>query len=82
MVVDRGQQVAALRGREKVFGDAHNGLFLAAPRRTGKSTFLQADLMPALEAAGAVPTTSEAILFEWCGTASHPQFQAVRKLVL
>lgn len=44
---------AALRG-EKVFGDAHNGLFLAAPRRTGKSTFLQADLKPALEAAGAV----------------------------
>lgn len=45
--------VAALRG-ETVFGDAHNGLFLAAPRRTGKSTFLQADLKPALEAAGAV----------------------------
>lgn len=45
--------VAALRG-ENVFGDAHNGLFLAAPRRTGKSTFLQADLKPALEAAGAV----------------------------
>jgi hypothetical protein len=33
---------------------AHNGLFLAAPRRTGKPTFLQADLKPALEAAGAV----------------------------
>ena len=45
--------VAALRG-QAVFGDAHNGLFLAAPRRTGKSTFLQADLEPALQAAGAV----------------------------
>jgi hypothetical protein len=45
--------VAALRG-QAVFGDAHNGLFLAAPRRTGKSTFLQADLKPALEGAGAV----------------------------
>lgn len=45
--------VAALRG-QTVFGDAHNGRFLAAPRRTGKSTFLQADLKPALEAAGAV----------------------------
>lgn len=44
--------VAALRGRA-VFGDAHNGLFLAAPRRTGKSTFLQTDLRPALERAGA-----------------------------
>ncbi|MCU0868437.1 MAG: ATP-binding protein, partial [Burkholderiales bacterium] len=37
-----------------MFGDAHNGLFLAAPRRTGKSTFLQGDLQPALEKAGAV----------------------------
>ena len=30
-----------------------SGLFLAAPRRTGKSTFLKADLLPALEGAGA-----------------------------
>lgn len=35
-----------------VFGDAQNGLFLAAPRRTGKSMFLQYDLRPALESAG------------------------------
>ncbi|MBL0944814.1 MAG: ATP-binding protein [Hydrogenophaga sp.] len=45
------QLVEALLGKA-VFGDAHNGLFLAAPRRTGKSTFLQADLKPALERAG------------------------------
>lgn len=44
---------AALQGKT-FLGDAHNGLFLAAPRRTGKSTFLQADLRPALEAAGVV----------------------------
>jgi hypothetical protein len=30
--------VAALRG-QAVFGDAHNGLFLAAPRRTGSPPF-------------------------------------------
>jgi nicotinamidase-related amidase len=35
-----------------------------------------------LEGAGAVLTTSEAVLFEWCRSAEHPQFQAVRKLVL
>lgn len=29
------------------------GLFLAAPRRTGKSTFVRQDLVPALEASGA-----------------------------
>ncbi len=34
-----------------------------------------------LEAAGAVPVTSEALLFEWCRTAAHPQFQAIRQLV-
>lgn len=32
---------------------ARSGLFLAAPRRTGKSTFLREDLMPALESRGA-----------------------------
>jgi nicotinamidase-related amidase len=35
-----------------------------------------------LEASGAVLTTSEAVLFEWCRSAEHPQFQAVRRLVL
>lgn len=45
------QLVDALLGKA-IFGDAHNGLFLAAPRRTGKSTFLQADLQPALERSG------------------------------
>jgi AAA domain len=45
------QLVQALQGRS-LLGDAHNGLFLAAPRRTGKSTFLQGDLAPALQQAG------------------------------
>lgn len=41
----------ALRGKALV-SDAPNGLFLAAPRRTGKSTFLQGDLKPQLERDG------------------------------
>lgn len=45
------QLLEALQGKA-LLGDAHNGLFLAAPRRTGKSTFLQSDLRPALQAAG------------------------------
>lgn len=45
--------VIALQGKAG-FSDAYNGLFLAAPRRTGKSTFLQADLKPRLERAGVV----------------------------
>lgn len=43
--------VHQLQGKT-AFGDAHNGLFLAAPRRTGKTTFLRGDLCPALEKAG------------------------------
>jgi nicotinamidase-related amidase len=35
-----------------------------------------------LESSGAILTTTEAVLFEWCRSAEHPQFQAVRKLVL
>lgn len=35
-----------------------------------------------LEAAGAVPTTAEAVAFEWVGDAAHPQFKAVSKLVI
>jgi hypothetical protein len=36
------------------FSDAHNGVFLASPRRTGKSTFFQIELKPALEKEGVV----------------------------
>lgn len=35
-----------------------------------------------LEAAGVIPTTTEAILFEWCRSADHAAFQAIRKLVI
>jgi nicotinamidase-related amidase len=35
-----------------------------------------------LEAAGVIPTTSEAVLFEWCRSAEHPRFQEIRRLVL
>lgn len=35
--------------------DYSSGLFLAAPRRTGKSTFLREDLVPELETRGALP---------------------------
>lgn len=48
-----GELADALQGKV-TFSDAPNGLFLAAPRRTGKSTFLQTDLMPELEKRGTV----------------------------
>ena len=39
----------------KQFPDSRSGLFLAAPRRTGKSTFLKEDLLPAMVRRGWVP---------------------------
>ena len=42
----------SLRG-EVPFGDGPDGVFLAAPRRTGKTTFLRQELVPALENSGA-----------------------------
>lgn len=47
------QLVETLQGKTS-FSDAPNGLFLTAPRRTGKSTFLQIDLKSALEKKGIV----------------------------
>lgn len=47
---------------------APSGLFLAAPRRTGKSTFLREDLRPALEAAGAMVLYADL----WADKAADP----------
>jgi hypothetical protein len=45
-----------------------SGLFLAAPRRTGKSTFLREDLRPALEQRGAVVIYADL----WADRAADP----------
>lgn len=57
----------ALQGGS-IFSDAPNGLFLAAPRRTGKSSFLQADLKPALEKRGVAVVYVDL----WAAPASDP----------
>jgi hypothetical protein len=81
--------VTALQGRS-LLGDAHNGLFLAAPRRTGKSTFLQGDLRPALQAAGVevvyVDLWADArrdpglLIADAVARALHPQLGVVARL--
>lgn len=80
--------VTALQGKT-VFSDAHNGLFLAAPRRTGKTTFLQADLKPVLEQAGVVVVYVDlwadqrrdpgALIAETIGRALQPHLGIVAK---
>ena len=46
-------ELAATILADGALAPARSGVFLAAPRRTGKSTFLREDLMPALEQRGA-----------------------------
>ncbi len=51
---DLAQRLAAQILEAPAASAARSGLFLAAPRRTGKSTFIREDLRPALQARGAV----------------------------
>jgi hypothetical protein len=48
------QLASALLGDNPLFQAGRSGLFLAGPRRTGKSTFLRNDLIPVLESRGAL----------------------------
>lgn len=50
---DLAARLSKLIMQVAVGSSASSGVFLAAPRRTGKSTFAREDLRPALEAAGA-----------------------------
>ena len=45
---------SVLLGDDPLNQAGRSGLFLAAPRRTGKSTFLRTDLIPAIETTGAI----------------------------
>lgn len=57
-------------------------VFIAVDAVTSRHAIDHDVALRRLENAGAIPTTTEAILFEWCRSADHPAFQEVRKLVL
>ncbi len=57
-------------------------VFIAVDAVASRHTLDHEVALRRLEGAGAIVTTTEAILFEWCRTAEHPQFQAVRRLVV
>jgi nicotinamidase-related amidase len=57
-------------------------VFVAADAVASRHAFDHEIALRRLEAMGAILTTSEAAIFEWCRSAEHPHFQAVRKLVL
>jgi nicotinamidase-related amidase len=58
------------------------GVFVAVDAVAARHAIDHEVALERLQSAGAILTTSEAVLFEWCRTAEHPQFQQVRKLVL
>jgi nicotinamidase-related amidase len=57
-------------------------VFIAVDAVASRHTLDHEVALRRLEGAGAILTTTEAILFEWCRTAEHPLFQAVRRLVV
>lgn len=58
------------------------GVFVAVDAVASRHAIDHEVALERLQSAGAILTTTEAIVFEWCRTAEHPQFQKVRKLVL
>ena len=87
----RGRRAVVLVGMEAHVCVAQTALDLLD---AGYSVFLPLDAVASrfaadrdaavrrLERAGAVPTSAEAVAFEWVGDAGHPQFKAVSRLVV
>jgi nicotinamidase-related amidase len=57
------------------------GVFVAVDAVASRHSIDHEVALRRLEGAGAVLTTTEAVLFEWCRSAEHPTFQAIRRLV-
>lgn len=57
------------------------GVFVAVDAVASRHAIDHEVALRRLEGAGAVLTTTEAVVFEWCRSAEHPQFQKIRRLV-
>lgn len=62
--------------------EAGFAVYLPVDALASRSAIDSETALQRLERAGAVPTTSETVAFEWVTDASHPQFKAVSKLVV
>ncbi len=88
---DRGRPNVVLAGMETHVCVLQTALDLI---EAGLTVFLPVDALASrypidhdtalrrMERAGAVPTTAEAVAFEWVADASHPQFKALSRLVV
>jgi nicotinamidase-related amidase len=62
--------------------DAGFTVFLPVDAISSRSSLDRDTALRRLEKAGAIPTTSEAVAFEWTGDAAHAEFKAISKLVI
>jgi nicotinamidase-related amidase len=62
--------------------DAGLHVFLAVDALAARAAVDHDTALRRLERAGAVPTTAEAVAFEWVADAAHPQFKAVSRLII
>lgn len=57
------------------------GVFIVVDAVASRYAIDHETALQRLQSQGAILTTSEAVLFEWCGSAEHQYFQAIRTLV-
>ncbi len=57
-------------------------VFLPVDALAARGELDHATALRRLEQAGAVPTTAEAVAFEWLSDSTHPQFKAISKMVI
>jgi nicotinamidase-related amidase len=57
------------------------GVYVAADAVGSRSPFDRDIALRRMETAGAVVTTTEAVLFEWCEIAGTPEFKRISQLV-
>jgi nicotinamidase-related amidase len=57
------------------------GVYLAVDALGSRNDLDHQTALQRMQACGAMVTTTEAAMFEWCETSSHPQFKAISQLV-
>ena len=57
------------------------GVYLAVDAMGSRNELDHRTALQRMQACGAIVTTTEAAMFEWCESSAHPQFKAISQLV-
>ena len=57
------------------------GVYLAVDAMGSRNELDHQTALQRMQACGAIVTTTEAAMFEWCESSAHPQFKAISQLV-